>query len=71
MKKRIFIEPCDLEEDDFICGFKAKDLIVFATAAREAGVKSEDLASFSRDTKKAYEFVIRESEKSMEKIYQE
>lgn len=66
MKTWVKIEPIDLEDDDTICGFRARDLILFATAARKMGIDNADLAKFARDTESAYNFVVREQKEAME-----
>lgn len=67
MKTWVKIEPYDLEDDDTICGFNARDLILFATAARKMGIDDNDLAKFARNTKSAYDFVIKEQQEATTK----
>lgn len=66
MKTWVKIDAYDLEDDDMICGFKLKDLIIFATAAKKAGVDNVDLAKFARNVQSAYDFVIRDQKEAME-----
>lgn len=66
MKTWIRIEFCDIENDDVICGFKAKDLIIFATAVRKAGIENKDLAMFAKNAQNAYDFVIKMQQEAME-----
>lgn len=47
MKTWVKIDANDLEDDDIICGFKLKNLVIFATAAKKAGVDNADLAKFA------------------------
>lgn len=67
MRTWIEIGPSDLEDDDTICGFNVRDLVLFASAARKMGIDDNDLAKFARNAEFAYDFVFREHKEAMEK----
>ncbi len=65
MKKCINIEPYELEDDDTIGGYNAKDLVIFAKIVKKAGIKDEDLKSFINDVERINDIVRAEYDEVM------
>lgn len=63
MKVTLDVSLLELEEDDTIQGYKIKDLIIVAEAARRAGIENEDLANFVRNAENAWHFVKEENDR--------
>lgn len=70
MRKEIHIEVDNLEENDTVCGYRIKELVFAAQAAKKAGVTNEDLAQFLRNAQNAYAYVKQDFEEAINKTFE-
>ena len=60
----------DLEDQDTIAGYKAKDLIIFAYAVKNAGISDDELSAFVKNAENAYEFIKLEQDIALRKAFE-
>ena len=60
----------DLEDTDTIAGYKAKDLIVFAQAVKNAGISNDELSAFVKSAENAYDFIKQEQDIALRKAFE-
>jgi len=60
----------DLEDTDTIAGYKAKDLIIFAQAVKNAGISNDELSAFVKNAENAYAFIKQEQDIALRKAFE-
>lgn len=60
----------DLEETDTIAGYKAKDLIIFAQAVKNASISNDELAAFVKNAENAYNLIKQEQDIALRKAFE-
>ena len=70
MRTTINCNLSDLEDKDTIAGYKAKDLIIFAQAVKEAGISNDELAAFVKNAENAYDFIKQEQDIALRKAFE-
>ena len=70
MKTTINCNLGDLENTDTIAGYKAKDLIIFAQAVKNAGISNDELSAFVKNAENAYDFIKREQDMALRKAFE-
>lgn len=65
MKKTIDIGILDLEEDDMICGYRIKDLIITAETMKKEQLTPLDLRKFVNNLEFAYKVISNEMQRQI------
>lgn len=60
MKKQIDIELSDLEEQDTICGYPVKDLLIVAKDMEMHGITPDMIKEYAGNFRRAYEVLMKD-----------
>lgn len=70
MKKQINIELIDLDEEDTICGYPVKDLLIVAKDMETHGITPDMIKKYAGNFRRAYEVLMKDVGHIMKNSYE-